>query len=72
VAEREKGADGDGPLARGDEAARGEVDGRDVVRVEGVPEAEGAVLWFLVSFGSLLPTWVSCAVWGGGGGGGKG
>jgi hypothetical protein len=42
VAEREKGADGDGPLAGGDEAARGEVDGGDVVCVEGVSEAEGA------------------------------
>jgi hypothetical protein len=49
VAEREKGADGDGPLAGGDEAARGEVDGGDVVCVEGVSEAEGAGVWFVVS-----------------------
>ncbi|POR32806.1 Uncharacterized protein TPAR_06978, partial [Tolypocladium paradoxum] len=40
VAEREEGADGRGPLARGDEAPGHEVDGGDVVRVEGVTEPE--------------------------------
>jgi hypothetical protein len=44
VAQAEKGADGDGALAGGDEAAGGQVDGGDVVCVEGVAEAEGARL----------------------------
>lgn len=40
VAEGEEGADGDGPLAGSDEAPGGEVDGGDVVGVEGVAKAE--------------------------------
>lgn len=40
VAERKERADGDGFLARGDEAARHEVDAGDVVCVEGMAETE--------------------------------
>ncbi len=40
VAEREPRADGDGPAARGHEPPRHEVDGRDVVGVECVPQAQ--------------------------------
>lgn len=39
--ETEEGADGDGFGARGDEPPCHEIDGRNVVRVEGVAEAEG-------------------------------
>lgn len=41
MAEREVGADSDGGLVGGDEPSGEEVDGRDVVGVEGVAEAEG-------------------------------
>lgn len=40
VAEGEEGAYGDGTLAGGDEATGHEVDGGDVVCIEGVAEAE--------------------------------
>ncbi|TFA98174.1 hypothetical protein CCMA1212_010021 [Trichoderma ghanense] len=41
VAEREKGAHGGGPLSGRDEPPRHEVNGRDVVRVQGMAQAEG-------------------------------
>lgn len=41
MAQAEEGADGHGLLAAGDQAARHQVDGGDVVGVEGVAESEG-------------------------------
>lgn len=41
VAQAEPRADADGPLAGGDEAPGHQVDGADVVGVEGVPQAQG-------------------------------